>query len=165
MDLEAQCARLPPPDHLINWAAEIQDEHWYGIGFNGPVDLLPDEPVSGIGRHEAQAFAAWTASLGNGLEGAVLQHEYQWEVAARSGKIEGTGRAWEWCANPFHPYPQFTPFPDTQVSQPFFGDEFFSLRGASLHTQRCLRRASFRNWASPGDRHGFAGTRLVFPPA
>ena len=27
MDLEAQCARLPPPDHLLNWAAEIQDEH------------------------------------------------------------------------------------------------------------------------------------------
>ncbi len=27
MDPGLQSARLPPPDHLLNWAAEIQDEH------------------------------------------------------------------------------------------------------------------------------------------
>jgi hypothetical protein len=27
MELEDQCARLPPPDHLLNWAAEAQDEN------------------------------------------------------------------------------------------------------------------------------------------
>jgi len=27
MDPELQSARLPPPDHLLSWAAEIQDEH------------------------------------------------------------------------------------------------------------------------------------------
>ena len=57
----------------------------------------PEEPISGICHHEALAFAAWTASLRAGLKGAVLQHEYQWEVAARSGRIGGTGRVWERC--------------------------------------------------------------------
>ncbi len=139
--------------------------HWFAVGLNGPGDLLPEEPVSGICHHEALAFAAWTASLRAGLKGAVLQHEYQWEVAARSGRIGGTGRVWEWCANPFHPYPQFSPFPDTSVSQVQFRGDHFSLRGASLHTQRCLRRSSFRNRAWPEERCRFSGMRLVFPPA
>jgi len=139
--------------------------HWYEVALNGPVDLSPDEPVAGVNRHEAAAFTAWVSTLGGELSGAVLQHEYQWEVAARTGIIEGTGRVWEWCANPFHPYPEFSPFPDTAVSEPFFDGGHFSLRGASLHTQRCLRRASFRNWAAPQARHRFAGIRLVLPPA
>lgn len=139
--------------------------NWYGIGLNGPVDLQPNEPVSGVSRHEAHAFAAWTARIGGDLTGAVLQHEYQWEVAARSGDIEWTGRVWEWCENPFHPYPQFSPYPSGSVSQAHFAGDRFSLRGASLHTQPCLRRASFRNRALCGDRHCFTGIRLVYPPA
>jgi iron(II)-dependent oxidoreductase len=156
--LQATTAAAP-----LHWRRDAAG-HWYGLGLNGPVDLQADEPVSGVGHREAQAFAAWAASLGGNLAGAVLQHEYQWEVAARQGLIEGTGRVWEWCANPFHPYPQFSPFPDAQVSQSSFGNDNFSLRGASLHTQRCLRRASFRNWAPADDRQRFAGIRLVFPP-
>lgn len=148
----------------LHWRRD-EAGHWYGIGLNGPADLQPGEPVSGIGRHEAQAFATWTASLGGEWDGAVLQHEYQWEVAARSGQTAGTGRVWEWCANPIHPYPQFEPFPDAQVSQRFFGNDNFSLRGASLHTQRCVRRSSYRSWAPATDRHRTTGTRLVFPPA
>jgi iron(II)-dependent oxidoreductase len=139
--------------------------NWYEMALNGPVDLAAEEPVSGINRHEAAAVAAWASGLGGDLIGAVLQHEYQWEVAARTGVIEGTGRIWEWCANPFHPYPELSPFPDGTVSEPFFGGGHFSLRGASLHTQRCLRRASFRNWALPQARCRFAGIRLVFPPS
>lgn len=94
----------------------------------------------------------------------MLQHEYQWEVAARSGLIEGTGRAWEWCANPFHPYPDFIPFPERGISQDRFETGKISLRGASLHTQRCLRRASYRNFSHPDRRHFHAGLRLVLPP-
>lgn len=138
---------------------------WFAVELNGPADLQPEVPVSGVNRHEAAAFAAWAASLGGALRGAVLQHEYQWEVAARSGVIAGTGRVWEWCANAFHPYPGFTPFPDATVSAAFFGRGQVSLRGAGLHTRRCLRRTSLRNWAAPAARHLFAGIRLVFPPA
>jgi len=148
----------------LHWRRD-EARNWYGSGLNGPVDLQPNEPVSGVSHHEAQAFATWVAGLGGDLDGAALQHEYQWEVAARLGRIEGVGRVWEWCANTFHPYPEFHPFPDSSISQPDFGGDRLSLRGGSLHTQRCLRRASFRNRATAGDRHGFAGIRLVFPPA
>jgi iron(II)-dependent oxidoreductase len=118
----------------------------------------------GLSQHEATAFANWAASLGGNLAGAVVQHEYQWEVAARSGLIEQVGRVWEWCANPFHPYPQFCPYPSDDVSETFFDQRHFSLRGASLHTQPSVRRPSFRNWAPAEDRFRFTGTRLVFPP-
>lgn len=137
---------------------------WYALGLNGPVLLAAEEPVAGLSRHEAQAYAAWVASLGGALTGAVLQHEYQWEVAARAGHLEGTGRVWEWCANPFHPYPDFSPFPDPTVSQTAFHVAQGVLRGASLHTQRCLRRASFRHPAVADDRFRISGLRLVFPP-
>lgn len=148
----------------VHWRRDPEG-HWYAMGLNGPGDLSPGDPVCGVGHHEAAAFAAWAASLGEGLQGAVLQHEYQWEVAARCEAIEDTGRVWEWCANPFHPYPGFTPFPDAFFSIADFEAGRISLRGASLHSHRCLRRASFRNRAAPGDRHVFAGLRLVLPPA
>ena len=128
---------------------------WYGIGLNGSGDLQGDHPVAGINHHEATAFSAWSASLGGELRGTVLQHEYQWEVAARSGLLEEIGKVWEWCANGFHPYPEFAPFPDRTTSQDHFGGDRISLRGAGLHTQRCLRRASFRHWARAHSRHLF----------
>lgn len=120
--------------------------------------------MSGLNRHEARAYAAWVAGLGGDHAGAVVQHEYQCELAARSGLLEGTGRAWEWCANPFHPYPDFTPFPDAETSSAAFEAGAGVLRGACLHTQRCLRRASFRHPRDAADRNGFAGLRLVYPP-
>jgi iron(II)-dependent oxidoreductase len=153
----------PRPRAPLGWR---QDDagHWFGMNLNGPADLVPDQPVSGISRHEARAFSAWTSDLGGDHRGAVVQHEYQWEVAARSGLIEGTGRAWEWCANPFHPYPGFSPFPDPYSSQTAFDRPDGVLRGTCLHTQRCLRRASARFPEAPDARWGFAGTRLVYPP-
>ncbi len=152
------------PEAPLHWRRDAQGQ-WYAVGLNGPADLAPEEPVSGIGRHEAQAFARWAAGLGGAMAGAVLQHEYQWEIAARAGLIEGAGRVWEWCSNPFHPYPEFVPFPDAEVSQAAFDARHFSLRGACLHTQRCLRRASFRAWGLPEERHRYSGLRLVLPPA
>lgn len=136
--------------------------HWYGLGLASPGDLPPDQPVSGVNRHEAQAYANWVAAQGGAGTGAVLQHEYQWEVAARSGVIAGMGRVWEWCANPFHPYPDYAPFPGPGTDP--FDAGLISLRGACLHSQRCLRRASLRHWADPAERRRFSGIRLVFPP-
>jgi len=150
--------------HPEHWRCDPAGD-WYGTGLNGPSDLAPEQPVMGISQHEAKAYANWVASLGEATAGAVLVHEYQWEVAARSGAIAELGRAWEWCSNPFHPYPEFQAFPSAEISARFFAQGHISLRGASLHTQRSLRRASFRNHAPPERRCLFAGTRLVFPPA
>ena len=72
---------------------------WYGVGVNGPSDLDPHQPVMGINQHEAKAYANWAAELGDSTAGAVLMHEYQWELAARSGAISELGRVWEWCSN------------------------------------------------------------------
>lgn len=139
-------------------------EQWYGIGTNGPVDLLADDPVTGLSAHEARAYAAWAAARGEGLAGAVPQHEYQWETAARLGEIELSGRSWEWCANSFHPYPDYQ-MPDDVELEPCPADRSaITLRGGCLHTQPSLRRSTFRLCANPECRTLFAGTRLVLPP-
>lgn len=42
MPLVEQCARLPPKDHLLNWAAEIQEEHLLRLANPGS---LPEHPL------------------------------------------------------------------------------------------------------------------------
>ncbi len=146
-----------------NWRQD-GNGHWYGIGTNGPLELHPDDIVAGLGAHEARAFAAWAAARGTGLAGAVPQHEYQWEVAARQGEIEMFGRSWEWCANPLHHYPGYTAPDDPLLETCRPDDDVYALRGACLHTQPSLRRSTFRHCAPAGQRALFAGTRLVMPP-
>jgi iron(II)-dependent oxidoreductase len=151
-----------PAHHPEYWRKDDQG-NWYELALNGPTHLPPDNPVTGINLYEAQAFASWTASQDKRYSGAVLQHEYQWEIAARSGVLKNTGRAWEWCSNTLHPYPEFQPFPDTSLSENTFSGRFYTLKGGSLHTQKVLRRASFRHWSSPSDHHLICTARLVFP--
>lgn len=138
--------------------------HWYGVGMNGATELPPDDPVSGLSAHESIAFAAWASALGKGLSGAVPQHEYQWETAARLGLIEGTGRVWEWCANTFDAYDGYELPREPELGTPDLDRGHITLKGASLHTQPQLRRASFRRGAAAHDNTLFAGTRLVLPP-
>jgi iron(II)-dependent oxidoreductase len=158
-----------------DWQSEHQAGHpeywqqdsrgnWYETALNGPSHLPPDEPVTGINLHEAQAFASWASQQRDQLSGAILQHEYQWEMAARSGVLTHSGRGWEWCSNRLHPYPEFKAFPDESASMEIFDGSSFVLKGGSVHTQKLLRRASFRHWALPSDRFHFTTTRLVFPP-
>lgn len=146
--------------HPEYWRRDANGD-WYEAALNGDADLPPGEPVAGISRFEAEAFAQWAGRSNGEFEGAVVQHEYQWEIAARSGVLQQTGRVWEWCGNPFHTYPEYRPFPgDTPPADAATG----VLRGASLHTQQVLRRPSFRLPAAPGEHSRFAGSRLVFPP-
>lgn len=157
-------AVTPRPQAPLGWRQDAQGA-WYELSINGPADSLPGQPVTGISRHEARAIAAWVDSLGGDHAGAVVQHEYQWEIAARSGQIAEVGRAWEWCANAFHPYAGFSPFPEERTSADAFSRVDGVLRGAGLHTQPCLRRASYRWPLLPDIRWAVTGTRLVYPPA
>ena len=148
------------PDH---WRQD-RSGNWYAVGLNGPFQLIADEPVSGISRYEAEAFTNWLSKRSDFFSGAVLQHEFQWEIAARLRKIRGYGRVWEWCSNLFQPYENYCPPEYSEGRTHDFDNRHFSLRGACLHTQHCLKRPSFRNRAHAGERHHFAGIRLVFPP-
>jgi len=137
---------------------------WYAVGLNGPYELVADEPVTGVSHFEAQAFAHWAGGQGGSLTGAVLPHEYQWETAARLQVLGDVGRAVEWCANRFEPYDQYRRPDDGELATAEFDGRHFSLRGATLHTQPCLRRPSLRRCALPGDNHRLPGFRLVLPP-
>ncbi|MEW8397137.1 MAG: SUMF1/EgtB/PvdO family nonheme iron enzyme [Candidatus Thiodiazotropha sp.] len=148
--------------HPEYWRRDSRDG-WYEVAINGNTHIPPHEPVTGISLFEAQAFCNWLDRSGGEYAGAVIQHEYQWELAARSGVVRQTGRAWEWCSNPLHPYPEYQAFPDAELASPAFDEGHYTLRGASLHTQPMLRRASFRHWALPSDRHQFTTLRTVFP--
>ena len=145
------------------WRADAAG-HWYAVGLNGPYELQPNEPVSGVSHFEAQAFAAWAAAQGGATAGAVLPHEYQWETAVRTRAITEHGRVPEWCGNRFEPYDQYQRPDDVELATLELDGRHFSLRGAALHTQPCLRRPSLRRWGLPGDAHRLAGFRLVFPP-
>ena len=105
-----------------------------------------------------------TAARGKGLSGAVPQHEYQWELAARLGELDATGRVWEWCANVHRPYPGYQAPVDPALEPCPPDTENIVLRGGCLHTQARLRRTTFRACAPPQQRTLFAGTRLVMPP-
>lgn len=150
-------------NHPHHWRRDNRGA-WYGVSLNGPADLLPADPVLGISRHEAQAYAHWVASLGGELRGAVLQHEYQWEVALRTQAVKTHGRVWEWCANPFEAYSEFQRGLDPEGGIEQFAPGHYVLRGGCLHSQPSIRRLSFRHHAMAGRRTLFAGTRLVFPP-
>lgn len=154
---------LKATHHPRHWRQDAQG-HWYGVSLNGPADLVAEEPVMGLTLHEAQAYANWVAMLGGARSGAVLQHEYQWEVARRSQLLTQVGRAWEWCSNRFEAYSEYQPEPLPDTGEGQFETEHQSLRGGCLHSQPAIRRTSFRHHAAPGMAQLFAGTRLVFPP-
>jgi len=146
------------------WRADAAG-HCFAVGLNGPYELLPDEPVSGVSQFEAQAYAAWAAAQGGATTGAVLPHEYQWETAVRTQAITEHGRVLEWCANRLEPYDQYRRPDDPELATAELDGRHYSLRGATLHTQPCVRRPSLRRGGLPGDNQRLAGFRLVFPPA
>jgi iron(II)-dependent oxidoreductase len=118
-------------------------------GRRDPVD--PAHPVLHVSWHEAEAFARWA--------GKRLPTEGEWEAAHPS--LKGVGQAWEWTSSDFLAYPGFEAFPYREYSEPFFGDAYKVLRGASWATDRNVIRPSFRNWDLPQRRQIFAGIRCA----
>jgi len=136
---------------------------WYEINILGAADLPPDEPVMGISQYEASAFSQWLAQHHEKFQGAVLQHEYQWETAARQGALQMTGRAREWCSNDFDLYPGYQQPDDITISLNN-NKNGKVIKGLSLHSQPSIRRMSLRKAADAGNQHLLTGVRLVFPP-
>ena len=145
------------------WQADAKG-HWYEVALNGAAGLVAQQPVIGVSLQQARDYVAWLA-LQPGFSGAVLQHEYQWEVSARMGLLEQTGRVWEWCANTPLAYPGFEPDGDDELRDHCLNNpDCAVLRGASLHTQPVLRRASYRLLVAGKSGVLFSGIRVVLPP-
>ncbi|MGV0005669.1 MAG: SUMF1/EgtB/PvdO family nonheme iron enzyme [Candidatus Porifericomitaceae bacterium WSBS_2022_MAG_OTU9] len=125
----------------------------YSISAEGPMELDPIAPVTGVSLHEAQAFATWA--------NARLPHEYEWEAARKNKLMDDAGIVWEWCSNTFHPYPNFRAFPYKQYSVPHYNGQHYVLRGGSAHTAPRLKRPSFRNFYTPEARYLYSGVRLA----
>lgn len=129
------------------------DNSWRQATPHGWSQLNPTAPVMGISWYEAQAYARWT--------GARLPQEQEWVAASQAGLLQETGQVWEWCANPFFPYPGFRAFPYAGYSQPWFDGTHYTLKGASAYTQAEIRRTTFRNFYHADKRHIFSGLRLA----
>lgn len=137
----------------LSWRRDAAG-HWYQVTPDGPEDLEAQAPVTGVSRHEAEAFARHC--------GCRLPTEVEWEHAVARGAIaQDTIGAWEWCENTFYPYPGFEPFPYDRYSLPWFDGAHFSLRGGSRHTHESVRRPTFRNFYTADKRHIFSGLRLA----
>jgi hypothetical protein len=68
----------------------------------------PAPTVSGVSWYAAEAYCDWlTGCLPRELAGwrVVLPSENQWEAAAQTAGVTGAGTIWEWCADPFAPFP------------------------------------------------------------
>ena len=122
------------------------------LGTAGP----PDAPACHVSWHEAVAYAKGV--------GKRLPSETEWEKAAKLGVLAGVGYVWEWTASEFRGYDGFAAHPYREYSEPFFGDEYRVMRGASFATHPCIARVTFRNWDYPVRSQIFAGFRLARDP-
>jgi iron(II)-dependent oxidoreductase len=139
-------------DHPQHWRAAAGDD--WEIRADIDTDIA-SAPVHGIGWYEARAFARYA--------GARLPREVEWEAARRHGALADSEQVWQWCDDPFYPYPGFTAFPYDGYSRPWFDGAHFIARGASVHTEIDVRRPGLRNFYPPTHRHVFAGLRLARP--
>jgi formylglycine-generating enzyme required for sulfatase activity len=66
--------------------------------------------VSGVSWYAAEAYCRWlTSRLPASLSGwvAALPTEAQWEAASFVPTVTDLGTVWEWCADPYAPFPAF----------------------------------------------------------
>jgi iron(II)-dependent oxidoreductase len=111
------------------------------------------EPVMHVSWFEADAFAR--------SQDARLPTEIEWEHAASTGRLAGTGLVWEWTASEFRGYPGFRAHPYREYSEVFFDRGHRVLRGGSWATAPAVATTTFRNWDLPERRQIFSGLRLV----
>ncbi|MEO8719277.1 MAG: SUMF1/EgtB/PvdO family nonheme iron enzyme, partial [Burkholderiales bacterium] len=79
---------------------------------------------------------------------------------SRTGLRQMIGNVWEWTSTPFGPYPQFSPDPYKEYSQPWF-EGHRVLRGGCFVTRSHLVHNRWRNFYTPDRNDIFAGFRTA----
>ena len=133
---------------------------WAVFGLDGLQPLDPNEPVSNVSYHEADAFARWA--------GARLPTEAEWEAVAAEHWNPGddpfgfTGAVWQWTASAYLPYPGFVAAPGAvgEYNAKFMVSQHV-LRGGSHATPPGHERLTYRNFFPPAARWAFSGVRLA----
>ena len=148
-------------EHPEQWLSNA-DGQWFGVDIHGAHELSATSAVQGVSYFEAEAYISWVrTAVAEAYSLARLPHEYEWEIAKQQQLLNDDSQVWEWCANTFHPYEDFRPFPYENYSKPWFDGKHYSLRGSSAYTQAAVKRPSFRNFYNPDKRHIFSGLRLA----
>ena len=136
-------------------AQDLQNfERVIAVNLIGTFNILKkakkDSPVSNISYYELEAFAKWV--------NLNIPHELQWEVS--HNKIINKFNVWEWCNNKFFPYEGFKPYPYKEYSVPWFNKNYYTLKSASIFSEKELKRKTFRNFNKANVRYIFSGGRL-----
>ena len=154
---------------------EQREGEWLNFTMDGLEPLRLSEPVCHISLYEADAYARWA--------GARLPTEFEWEIAARTCRVQGNfvesgalhpepsqsdepltqmfGDVWEWTSSPYVAYPGFSPAAGAvgEYNGKFMCNQMI-LRGGSCATPQSHIRATYRNFFPPHVRWQFMGLRL-----
>ena len=131
------------------------DGRWHVMTLGGLYPLDPDAPVCHVSYYEADAFARWS--------GKHLPTEMEWEVAARSGRLnDAFGIVWQWTRSAYSPYPGYRAAAGAlgEYNGKFMVNQLV-LRGSSLATPDGHSRVTYRNLFYPHHRWQFMGLRLA----
>jgi ergothioneine biosynthesis protein EgtB len=126
--------------------------HWYQRFFDEWHPLTLDEPVRHISYLDAKRYCDWRhlrLPTEHELSLLMSQADSQWQIS----------NLWEWTADPFMPFPGFSPDPYIDYSKPWFDGSYQVLKGWSLYTPKRLRRNTFRNFYAPHRYDHFCGFR------
>jgi len=131
------------------------DGEWFAMTLGGLRPVEPAQPVCHVSYYEADAFARWS--------GKDLPTEAEWEVAAKSGRLnDAFGVVWQWTRGAYAPYPGYKAAPGAlgEYNGKFMVNQMV-LRGSSLATPAGHSRATYRNFFYPPARWQFSGLRLA----
>ncbi len=148
-----------PRDAPLYWRHDPA-QGWCAYDLHGLHPVRPEDAVSNVSYHEADAFARWA--------GARLPTEAEWEVLAAihwepgHDALELTGTRWQWTASAYLPYPGFAAAEGAvgEYNGKFMVNQHV-LRGGSHATPAGHERVTYRNFFPPSAQWAFSGVRLA----